>query len=233
MQVFGSDLIDWINFSVFLNAWNLSSHEIGLANGEGGLSRAWHCADSLLEKYVLGKVSSMETLITSPWVDLPILVQLVTEPLAWHGLVIQSCFRSSLPSGKKKKKTGFADQSCVSHIRDSVFSLCNTLEKVRKWLTEQINRPEDENVETLLSSLQKKEHNEGTGQVFQIIETFTSSINDTELGDRISQSLKSWNHVDVARKIVAGKCTVLSEFLRICDSKSKLFQTLKQQIAQV
>ncbi|KAM5583076.1 N-terminal acetyltransferase B complex auxiliary subunit NAA25 [Rosa sericea] len=223
-EVFGSDLIDWINFSVFLNAWNLSSHEIGLANGR--------CADSILEKYVSDKVSSMETLITSPWVDLPILVQLVTESLAWHGLVIQSCVRSCFPSGKKKKKTGFADQSCLSRIRDSVLSLCNTLEKVRKWLKEQINRPEDENLETLLSSLQKKEQIEGPGQVFQIIETFTSSINDTELGDRISQSLKSWGHVDVGRKIVAGKCTVLSEFLRICDSKSKLFQALKQQIAQ-
>ncbi|XP_062015074.1 N-terminal acetyltransferase B complex auxiliary subunit NAA25 isoform X1 [Rosa rugosa] len=223
-EVFGSDLIDWINFSVFLNAWNLSSHEIGLANGR--------CADSILEKYVSDKVSSMETLITSPWVDLPILVQLVTESLAWHGLVIQSCVRSCFPSGKKKKKTGFADQSCLSRIRDSVLSLCNTLEKVRKWLKEQINRPEDENMETLLSSLRKKEQIGGPGQVFQIIETFTSSINDTELGERISQSLKSWSHVDVARKIVAGKCTVLSEFLRICDSKSKLFQALKQQIAQ-
>lgn len=232
MQVFGSDLIDWINFSVFVNAWNLSSHEIGLANGEGGLSRAWRCADSLVEKYVSDKVSSMETLITSPWVDLPILIQLVTESLAWHGLVIQSCIRSSFPSGKKKKKAGFADQSCLSLLRDSVVSLCNTLEKVRKWLKEQINRPEDENLETLLSSLQKKEQMEGPGQVFQIIGTFTSSINETDLGDRISQSLKSWSHVDVGRKIVAGKCTVLSEFLRICDSKSKLFQALKQQIAQ-
>lgn len=227
------DLIDWINFSVFLNAWNLSSHEIGMANGEGGLSQAWHCVDSLLEKYVSAKVSSMETLISSPWVDLPVLVQLITEPLAWHGLVIQSCFRSCLPTGKKKKKTGVADQSSLSHLRDSLQSLCDTLEKVLKWLREQINRPEDENLETLLSALQKKGQNEGPGQVFQIIETFMSSKNDTELGDRISQALKSWSSVDVGRKIVTGKCTVLSEFLRICESKLKLLQALKHQIAQV
>ncbi|XP_008232050.1 PREDICTED: phagocyte signaling-impaired protein [Prunus mume] len=232
-EVFGLDLIDWINFSVFLNAWNLSSHEIGMANGEGDLSQAWRCVDSLLEKYVSAKVSSMETLISSPCVDLPVLVQLITEPLAWHGLVIQSCFRSWLPAGKKKKKTGVADQSSLSHLRDSVQSLCDSVEKVMKWLREQINRPEDENLETLLSALQKKGQNEGPGQVFQIIETFMSSKDDTELGDRISQALKSWSSVDVGRKIVTGKCTVLSEFLRICESKLKLLQALKHQIAQV
>ncbi|RXI04113.1 hypothetical protein DVH24_038387 [Malus domestica] len=232
-EVFGADLIDWINFSVFLNAWNLSSHEIGQANGDAGLSRAWHCVDLLLEKYVLEKVSSMETLISSPWVDVPVLVQLVTEPLAWHALVIQSCTRSSHPSGKKKKKTGVLDHSSLSHMRDSVQSLCNTLEKVMKWLREQINRPEDESLDTLLSSLQNKGQNEGPGQVFHILETYISSVDDTEVGDRISRALKSWSPPDVARKLITGKCTVLSEFVRICGSKLKLLQTLKQQIAQV
>ncbi|XP_048420482.1 N-terminal acetyltransferase B complex auxiliary subunit NAA25-like [Pyrus x bretschneideri] len=232
-EVFGADLIDWINFSVFLNAWNLSSHEIGQANGDVGLSRAWHCVGSLLEKYVSEKVNSMETLISCPWVDVPVLVQLVTEPLAWHALVIQSCTRSSLPSGKKKKKTGVPDHSFLSHMQDSVQSLRNTLEKVMKWLREQINRPEDESLETLLSSLQKKGQNEGPGQVFHILETYISSVNDTEIGDRISRALKSWSPPDVARKLITGKCTVLSEFLRICESKLKLLQTLKQQIAQV
>ncbi|XP_068311883.1 N-terminal acetyltransferase B complex auxiliary subunit NAA25-like [Pyrus communis] len=232
-EVFGADLIDWINFSVFLNAWNLSSHEIGQANGDAGLSLAWHCVDSLLEKYVSEKVSSMETLISSPWVDVPLLVQLVTEPLAWHALVIQSCTRSSHPSGKKKKKTGVVDHSSLSHMRDSVQSLCNTLEKVMKWLREQINRPEDESLDTLLSSLQNKGQNEGPGQVFHILETYISSVDDTEVGDRISRALKSWSPPDVARKLITGKCTVLSEFLRICGSKLKVLQTLKQQIAQV
>ncbi|XP_048420479.1 N-terminal acetyltransferase B complex auxiliary subunit NAA25 isoform X1 [Pyrus x bretschneideri] len=232
-EVFGADLIDWINFSVFLNAWNLSSHEIGQANGDAGLSRAWHCVGSLLEKYVSEKVNSMETLISCPWVDVPVLVQLVSEPLAWHALVIQSCTRSSLPSGKKKKKTGVPDHSFLSHMRDSVQSLRNTLEKVMKWLREQINRPEDERLETLLSSLQKKGQKEGPGQVFHILETYISSVNDTEIGDRISRALKSWSPPDVARKLITGKCTVLSEFLRICESKLKLLQTLKQQIAQV
>ncbi|KAF5446637.1 hypothetical protein F2P56_032248 [Juglans regia] len=229
-----SDLIDWLNFAVFLNAWNLSSHELAQPNLDGYKAGSWHIVDSLLEKYISEKVRSMDPLICSPWVDLPILVQLVSEPLAWHGLVLQSCLRSSLPSGKRKKKGGPDSTSPPFHaIRESIQSSCGTIEDVMKWLREQINRPEDENLETTLSFLQGKGQNEGPGQVFKIVETFASSINDTELGDWISQAVKCWSPVDVARKIVTGKCTVLSEFLQMCGSKMKLLQALKQQIAQV
>ncbi|XP_059429676.1 N-terminal acetyltransferase B complex auxiliary subunit NAA25 isoform X2 [Corylus avellana] len=233
-----SDLIDWLNFAVFLNAWNLSSHEIAQpdGNGHGHRPGAWHIVDSLLEMYVLEKVRSMDPQICSPCVDLPILVQLVTEPLAWHVLVLQSSVRSSLPSGKKKKKGG-SDQpnTPLSHaIRDSIQSVCGTVEHVTKWLREQINRPEDENLETILSFLHKKGQNEGgPGQVFKILETSVSSINETQLGERISQAVKAWSPVDVARKIVTGKCTVASKFLKICESKLKSLHAMKQQIAQV
>ncbi|KAF3454849.1 hypothetical protein FNV43_RR05297 [Rhamnella rubrinervis] len=232
LEVFGSDLIDWLNFAVFLNSWNMSSHELVQADGDRSYPKIWHIVDSLLEKYILEKISSTESTILSPTVDLLVLVQLVTEPLAWHGLVIQSCVRSSLPSGKKKKKAGPADLSSLSCLRESVQSLCNITEKVTKWVRNQINRSEDENLESLLSSMQNKGR-EGPGQVLLIIEALVSSINDTDLGDRISQALKSWSHVDVARKIVTGKCTVFAEFLRNCESKFKMFQSLKQQIAQV
>jgi N-terminal acetyltransferase B complex non-catalytic subunit len=232
-------LIDWLNFAVFLNAWNLSSHEVAQpdGNGHGHRPGTWHIVDSLLEKYISEKVGSMDPHICSPCGDLPILVRLVTEPLAWHGLVLQTSVRSSLPSGKKKKKVG-SDQptSPVSHaIRDSIKSLCGTVEHVTKWLREQIiNRPEDENLETILSYVQKKGQNEGgPGQVFKILETWVSSINETQLGERISQAVKSWSPVDVARKIVTGKCRVASEFLKICESKLKSLHAMKQRIAQV
>lgn len=208
----------------------MSSHELGCADGDKCYPQTWHMVDSLLEKYILEKIGSTESPICSPMVDFPVLVQLVTEPLAWHGLVIQSCIRSSLPSGKKKKKTGPADPSSLSHVRDTVLSLCDTVEKVTKWVREQINRSEDENLESLLSSVQNKGQ-DGPGQALQTIETLVLSANDTELGDRISQALKTWSHVDVARKIVTGKFTVFSEFLQICESKFKMFQSLKQQIA--
>lgn len=218
---------------MFLNSWNLSSHELLRAHGDGCHSQSWHIVDSLLDKYITEKISSPESSICSPAVDLSVLVQLVTEPLAWHGLVIQSCVRSSLPSGKKKKKTGPSDLSSLSHLRDSVQSLYDMIEKVTRWVREQINRwSEDENLEFLLSSVQKKGQ-EGPGQVFQIIEALVSSINDIELGDRISEALKSWNPVDVARKIVTGKCTVFAEFLRICESKFKMLQSLKQHLVQI
>lgn len=230
-----SDLIDWLNFAVFLNAWNLSSHELLQPDGDGCRPGTWHIVDSLLAKCITEVVRCIDPVICSPSVDLPILVQLVTEPLAWHSLVLQSCVRSSLPSGKKKKKGGQDhSNSPLSHaIRDSTQSLYGTVEDVIKWLRELINRPDDENLETILSFFQNKGRNEGPGQVFKILETLASSVNDTELGERISQAVKSWSPVDVARKIITGKCTVLSEFLQVCESKFKSLQALKQQITQV
>lgn len=151
----------------------------------------------------------------------------------WLG---QSCVRSCLPSGKKKKKIGSIDQSIslLSHaIEDAIQSLCGILEEVAKWSQDQINSPEDIKIDILVSSLQRNGQDEGPGQVFHILETLVSSPNETELGDRFSQALRSWSPVDVARKIVTGQCTVLSVFLRICESKIKSLQTLKQQIAQV
>ncbi|KAK9279563.1 hypothetical protein L1049_013242 [Liquidambar formosana] len=142
-EAFSSDIVDWVTFAVFLNAWNLNSHELGLPYGDGCKPGTWHIVDSLLEKYIREKVRSMGPLICSPGSDLPVLVQLVTEPLAWHGLVIQSCIRSSVPTGKKKKKSGSADQSHspLSHaIRDSIQSLCGTLEEV----TEMVERTDQQ-----------------------------------------------------------------------------------------
>ncbi len=220
---------------MFLNAWNLSSHELLQPDGDGCRPGTWHIVDSLLAKCITEVVRCIDPVICSPSVDLPILVQLVTEPLAWHSLVLQSCVRSSLPSGKKKKKGGQDhSNSPLSHaIRDSTQSLYGTVEDVIKWLRELINRPDDENLETILSFFQNKGRNEGPGQVFKILETLASSVNDTELGERISQAVKSWSPVDVARKIITGKCTVLSEFLQVCESKFKSLQALKQQITQV
>ncbi|XP_024023343.1 N-terminal acetyltransferase B complex auxiliary subunit NAA25 [Morus notabilis] len=229
-EVFGSDLIDWLNFAVFLNSWNLSSHELGRADGDGRQPQTWQIINSLLEKYIMEQMNLIEPSISSPWNSFPILVQLVTEPFAWHGLVIQACVRASLPSGKKKKKTGPSDLSALSQTRDSVLSLCSTLENLVKWFKEIINRPEDEKLDSFLSSFQKEE--ERHGQVFQILETLASSVDDIDLGEQISQALKSWSHVDVVRKIVTGKCRVIAEFLQICESKLKMLQALKQQIAQ-
>lgn len=235
MQAFGADVIDWLNFAVFLNAWNLSSHEVMQPDVDGCRTSTWHIVNSLLKKFILD-VRSMESLVCSLRFDLSMLVQLVTEPLAWHMLVIQSCVRSLLPSGKKKKKSGSADQSTsplLHEIRDSIQSTCGIVEEVAKWLGHHINRSEDENLDIIFSSLQKSGEGEGPGQVFQILGAFISSNNETELGDGISQALKSWSPVEVARKFVAGQRTELREFLLICESKIKSLKALQQQMAQV
>ncbi|GMI92020.1 TRANSCURVATA 2, NatB auxiliary subunit [Hibiscus trionum] len=235
-EVFGSDVIDWLNFAVFFNAWSLNSNEFGQSEDKC-TPGSWHLVNSLLENYILSKLRSMGPLIQSPQGDLPILVQLVTEPLAWHGVVIQSCVRSCVPSGKKKKKSGSADQSIslLSHaVRDAIQSLCSILEEVAVWLQDQIKSPEDNKIDILVSSLKRNGQNGGgPGQVFHILETLISSADETELGNWISQALRAWSSVDVGRKIVTGQSRVLSEFCRICESKIKSLRSLKQQIAQV
>ncbi|KAJ7959894.1 Phagocyte signaling-impaired protein [Quillaja saponaria] len=236
--VFGPNLIDWLNFTVFLNAWSLNSQEQVQPDGDECWPRTWCILDSLLQKYILEVVKSIEPQICSPWSDLPLLVQLVTEPLAWHSLIIQACVRAAVPSGKKKKKSGPSEQSSskLTHtIRDSIQLLSGLLGEIMKWLREWINRPENQNFEDILSPLQRKGQNEGPGQVYHLLEDFISNMDEIEieLSDRISLSLKSWSPADVARKMVTGKCKVLTEFLKICESKMKLFQALKQQISQL
>lgn len=236
MQVSDSNLIDWLNFTVFLNAWNLSSHELVHPDRNERKPIIWNILDSLLEKYILEKIRTTEPQLCSPWSDIQLLMQLVTEPLAWHGLVIQSCLRSCLPSNKKKKKSGSVYQSSsnLAHaITDSVQQLSLVLEDVIKWISEWNRRSEDENMEGILFLLRKDGHDDGPGRVFHILETFISSMNNAEVGDRIYHSLKSWSPADVARKIVRGKLKVLIEFSAICESKLKLLQSLKQKVAQL
>ncbi|KAH9662099.1 N-terminal acetyltransferase B complex auxiliary subunit NAA25 [Citrus sinensis] len=234
-EAFGADMVGWLNFAVFLNAWNLSSHEVVLPDVNGCRHSTWQVVNTLLKKCIL-EVRSMESLVCYPQLDLSVLVQLVTEPLAWHTLVMQSCVRSSLPSGKKKKRSGSADHSTspLSHdIRGSVQSTSGVVEEVAKWLGHHIKKSEDEKLDAIFSSLEANGRGEGPGQVFRLLGTLISSLNEAELGDRISQAMKSWSPVDVARKFVAGQRAGLSAFLRICESKIKSLQALKQQMAQV
>ncbi|XP_010257019.1 PREDICTED: phagocyte signaling-impaired protein isoform X2 [Nelumbo nucifera] len=232
-EAFSLDVVEWMNFAVFLHAWNLSSQELEVLVGERSLPSSWHLVNNLVQKYILEGLRMMQPVRKSPGVDLPILVQMVTEPLTWYSLVIQSCVRSMLPSGKKKKKSGPADQvnsPMCQAIHSSILSLHDAIQEVTTWLKEQIHRQEDENLDTLLSPLQRKGLGEGPGLVFQILESLASSAGNLEVGDRICQALQSWSPVDVARKIITGQCTVLSEFLKICESKLKLLEALKQQI---
>ncbi|KAL7583954.1 hypothetical protein Lser_V15G42147 [Lactuca serriola] len=46
---------------------------------------------SLQQQSVSSKIKTSKPLVSFPGTDLSILVHLVTEPLTWHGLIIQSC----------------------------------------------------------------------------------------------------------------------------------------------
>lgn len=234
---FGHNLVEWFNFAVFLNAYNLCSNELRGKDADGCQSCSWHTVDSLLEKYISEGVGSLESIIFTPYDDMCTLVQVVSEPLAWHGLILQACVRSSLPSGKRKKKTGSAAELSSSPlflaVRDSTQSLCSILEVLLKWLEGLVNQSEEGKLEAILSSIRNNGNNDGPGQVFHTLETLTSSMNSMELGHRITEALKSWNTVDVARKLVTGKHVVLNEFIKICESKYMSLQKLKQQISQV
>lgn len=232
LEAFGPAIVDWINFAVFFNAWNLNSHEIRLTDSDSSSSGTWHLVNLLMRKYVLDKIESTGSLISSPGSDFPVLVQLVTEPLAWHSLIIQSCVRSLLPSGKKKKKGGPPEQinSKLFHeLQNAIQSVCDIIQMVAKWLSEQIDQADDENFEAMFSLIHRDANTEGPGKVFQMLQSSISVMKDIELGERISEALQSWSPADVTRKIINGQTTLMTEFLNICKLKIKSLQALKLQ----
>nr|GMD61206.1 N-terminal acetyltransferase B complex auxiliary subunit NAA25 [Ipomoea batatas] len=223
------DLVGWMSFVVFLNAWNLQSHEVGKGSNTPNM---WQLVNSLLKKCIEEKIRSIGPHASAPGSDLSTLVQLVTEPLAWHTLVIQSCARSVVPSGKRKKKGGAAAEQSNARIsqgiQESVQSMCNVIQEVLNWLKEQISKSDDAKLESVLSSLHGQ--SEGPGKVFQIINKLASSANDMELGDRISQAVQSWSPADVVRKITTSQVLALHDFSKICESKLKSLQALKAHL---
>ncbi|KAH6765715.1 Tetratricopeptide repeat superfamily protein [Perilla frutescens var. hirtella] len=227
------EIIDWMNFAVFLNAWNLNSHEIGVSDrGDSGRS-TWNLVNTLLRKYVVETIKSAGPIVSSPGSDLPFLVQLVTEPLAWHALIIQSRVRSLLPAGKKKKKGGSVEQTnsqLLSDIQNSIQSLCDTIEVVMKWLKEQLQKSHDGKFDAMFSSIQRNDGINGPGKVFKILESSVSVMKDAEVGDRVLEALHSWNPADVVRKIISGQEGLLASFLKICESRIKSLQALRHQL---
>ncbi|KAJ0266795.1 N-terminal acetyltransferase B complex auxiliary subunit NAA25 [Hirschfeldia incana] len=222
----GSDLVDWLNFAVFWNAWSLSSQE------------NWHVLNLLFERLILDRIKSLGSSdLSSCNSDIQVLVQIITEPLAWHSLVIQACTRSSLPSGKKKKKAQHSDHlpSCpmTQAIKDSIHSLCSTVQEVSNWLLNQMNNPEDAQVDKFMSALEGDEDAGGPGQVLVVLESFIASSEEAEVGSRIFEALKTWSKADSARKTVTAQQKLLREFHQICESKRKLLEKLKQQMSHV
>lgn len=193
---------------------------------------SWSVVDYMLRSCISEQLAHPETVLTIPGSNLPVLVQLVTEPLAWHILVIQSCIRSMLPTGKKKKKTGLVDSlnSSYAHaVCDSVQCLISVLQDIGNWVSNQIRKSEDQDVDSLLSHLQRSSNQEELGSILSILEA-SESLSVSEVGERISAALQSWSAATVCRKISAAQHSSLLQFLGICESKLKLLYFINKSI---
>lgn len=229
------DMIDWVNLAVFSSAWKLNSHEFDSQEREARKFGSWHDVDTLLKRCILERLKFLSNPISLHSTDFQMLVRLITEPLSWRVLLIQCCVRASVPSGKKKKKSGSADPSVLtlsSVVRDSIRSLCGTFEEAMGWLRNQNRMLEykEENLEGTFLSMRSEVQKGRPGRVLQVLESVCSS-GSKELGDRISGALESWDPDNLVRKIVSGQRAVFSETLSICESKCRTLNALKQQIS--
>ncbi|KAM0953791.1 putative tetratricopeptide-like helical domain superfamily [Dioscorea sansibarensis] len=226
------EMVHLINFAVFVNAFNLCSHHLEPSAGVGHQQSSWHVVNSLVEKCISEELMHARPILTSPGSNLPVLVDLVTESISWHILVIQSCLRSVAPSGKKKKKTSTTDQSNLPQLQPvhaSIQCFTNSIQGVQTWLEGQVNKPEDESLDTLLSPLRSSDTEQGPHQIFRVLEE-TATESNPELGERISGALQHWNSANVIRKFVSAQRMSVAEFHCICASKLKLLESFKQLI---
>uniref|UniRef100_A0ACD5TMA4 Uncharacterized protein n=1 Tax=Avena sativa TaxID=4498 RepID=A0ACD5TMA4_AVESA len=218
---FAPDIVSWMSFAVFINAMNLWSNESVIPRTNESSPTSWQIVDSLVKVCIEEHLTDAKRILTCPGNNIPLLVQMVTEPISWHLIVIQSCIRAIAPQGKKKKKSGPSLRPDIPHlqgIQRSVQCLIDTLRSVQTWLSDQMS-PEEHALDTLLSHLQGTS-DEGPGQTFRVLEENPAS-HASELGDLISKSLETWSSTGVLRRIVGAERELLAEFKKTVDLKLK------------
>uniref|UniRef100_A0A0E0HCY7 Phagocyte signaling-impaired protein n=1 Tax=Oryza nivara TaxID=4536 RepID=A0A0E0HCY7_ORYNI len=228
---FTPDIVSWMSFAVFINAWNLWSNESVVPRADESSPSSWQIVDSLVKICVEEQLIDANRILTSPGNNIPVLVQMITEPISWHLVVIQSCVRSMAPQGKKKKKGGPSERPNVPRlqaIQRSVQCMIDTLRSVQSWLSDQM-RPEEQALDILLSYLQGG-NEDGPGQISCILEE-NSARHNPELGERIAQSLETWSSAGVVRRIVGAEKELLVELKKICDSKLKLLASVSASLS--
>ncbi|KAF0910438.1 hypothetical protein E2562_002903 [Oryza meyeriana var. granulata] len=219
---FAPDIVSWMSFAVFINAWNLWSNELVIPRADQSSPSSWQIVDNLVKICIEEQLIDANQILTSPGNNIPVLVQMITEPMSWHLVVIQSCVRSMAPQGKKKKKGGPSERPNIPRlqaIQRSVQCMIDTLRSVQSWLSDQM-RPEEQALDILLSYLHGASE-DGPGQISCILEE-NSARHNPELGERIAQSLETWSSAGVVRRIVGAEQELLVELKKICDSKLKL-----------
>ncbi|KAI0519826.1 hypothetical protein KFK09_007287 [Dendrobium nobile] len=228
---FGTDMVvGCMNFAVFLNAWNLCSNHPLLLHQDGVNLISWNVVENLVNTCIAEQLICARRVLDGPGSNLPSLVQLITEPFTWHALVIKSCLRSMLPLGKKKKKSGLSDHLNLRHlslVSNSIDCLSNGIQKVHKWLEDQMNGSEDSRLDILLSQVKVMQSETGPGSILRILEECASSSHE-ELGERIYGALQLWSSADVIRKLVNSQASLLLKFQDICGAKLKMLEVMKR-----
>ncbi|XP_051153025.1 N-terminal acetyltransferase B complex auxiliary subunit NAA25-like isoform X2 [Andrographis paniculata] len=221
------DVSLWMSFAVFLNGWNMQSHEIRISSTEPSTLSTWHLVNSLLKKSVEEKIKSASPITTSPGYPLLILIQLVTEPLTWQAVILQSCVASILDSGvlQSSEKNSFSKLLLLFELQNSIKSLKETLAMVAKWLSEQITESGDAKL-ALLSMLETAAADEtiaGPGKTFQTLRSRILKQVDDE-------AVQSWTGSEVIEELVTGQVRTLSEFLFFCESKIMMLDKLNASL---
>ena len=106
LQDFAPDIVSWMSFAAFINAWNLCSTEPVIPETDWSSPNSWKIVDNLFKTCIEEQLTDASQMLTSLGNNIPLLARMVTEPISWHLLVIQSCMRAMTPQGKKKKKGG-------------------------------------------------------------------------------------------------------------------------------
>lgn len=234
------DIVDWVTLAVFYNAWKLSAESTESMNKEKCLLDCLRNVEKLMELSVnelIHSSASSESGINE--LVMSTLLRLVTESIAWHGLILQSCVRSVNPAGRKKKRSGIVGGhgdgplSIIEVIQISIASFRSTIENIVSWLSRYLDKSEDQELDLLLCLLDKDASHEGKvtarpGCILKVLESSSSMV--SELGPRIGQIAETWNASTIARKIVNSQHMFLSGLQQICISKIKSLRALKLSV---
>ncbi|KAJ4779209.1 hypothetical protein LUZ62_063466 [Rhynchospora pubera] len=227
-----SDIVSCISFAIFVNAWNAS---LSRTENSGQKTISWESVDKLITSCVREIISSMGPALTSTGSEVLVLVQLVAEPLSWHIWIMQSFIKSLVPLGKRKKKSGQSDKQNINiplmkAIHASVHCVSDAIGEVRKWVSDQLNRSEDLDLDFLMTHLTSADNSVGTGKILNVIKESLGVVEKSEVGDRIYDSVKSWDPTSVLRNLIGSQRKLLADFSQITDSKLRVLDSMKQSI---
>ncbi|CAL4892933.1 unnamed protein product [Urochloa decumbens] len=230
---FAPDIVSWMSFAAFINAWNLCSNEPVIPGTDRNSPNSWQIVDNLFRTCIEEQLTDARQMLTSPGNNIPLLARMVTEPISWHLLVIQSCMRAMTPQGKKKKKGSPLERPNTPRlqaIQSSVNCMADTLQRVQTWLSDQV-KPEEQALDTLLSHLQGTSA-DGPGQISRTLDESAAAAN-SEVGGRIAQSLEPWSSASALRKIVGAGDETIAELKKICAQKLKLLASASTSLSSV